>query len=118
MRLFRARGSIMAWQSDKTSSSDANSSGKGSVPDPICARSTISLMNSSKYPPACTIFNVLSFCLAVSGGDWASLFMRSETLHWRRRMRWRICLSWAWQDSMGDRGDSSEGQSTFQALPS
>ena len=68
MPRFLACGSIMARHSSMISASDTGSRDSDSLPDSISARSSISLINSSRYQPALSIWSMLRFCEGVGSG--------------------------------------------------
>ena len=63
-----ASGPIMASHSRSTLSSAVGSIDSDSLPDSISARSRISLIKSSRYQPACSIWPMLRFCDGVGAG--------------------------------------------------
>ena len=83
MPLFCACGSIMAWHSSMTSTSDMGSSDSDSLPDSINARSRISLISSSRYHPALRIWSMLAFWAGVGSGE-------PDSINWAKP---RIALS-------------------------
>ena len=63
-----ACGSIIARHSSIASASDTGSGDRVTLPDSISARSSTSLINSSRYQPALRIWSRLRFCGNVGGG--------------------------------------------------